>query len=625
MLLKRLMVLRAVAVLSAAQPLPSPPPQRVLWWNMSAAVGAEGMGFSEQVVAFALQGLFNRKFSRRTSTQQQLLFFDIGKMNYDWPGADAHWMKVLQSDGRATFTEIEPTLCALVNAATTTGGVFGGTARYDAEEAAARPPGLRRRFGDGVSTAVALTLAGQRALLPVDSLAAARHGCLRQLPTGADVRQLLRGRSRREAWDWAIRTLLPKSNRSIVYNLNRFRTAADPLGFQTDKQSPATASSLDYAITRNAFVIDLESHAAPGTDATHSTAPWNYDDELITRVFGQLDPLFDAYGWADDEFSWTNETTHGGGTVMCSFASPNLSFWAQLPLPLGAATDKGRRARRLPSGDRGLRLDRSKYYVTFETNEGDTPRILVSAMASSWADARRGSLPVAWAIDPLLAERFPALFDHFAATATANDSFVMGTAGAGYAFLDGMSRAQLRRYGERVGRLVAAYSGHGRAVVDTYGYANLTTHEAYAAAIRSGGGPAGQAPAAFVSQPQLTNGPKLYGYSPFNCTQDNQLLRDGIPLICSSGQPKLFYYSGSLSPMCPACDLAHRIEQAARKQPPPFFVLAYGGLQAFGGSDKPSPKSFFTLLHNALDLLGNDFVPIGSAEMARLAAQALVA
>lgn len=147
---------------------------------MSAAVGAEGMGFSEQVVAFALQGLFNRKFSRRTSTQQQLLFFDIGKMNYDWPGADAHWMKVLQSDGRATFTEIEPTLCALVNAATTTGGVFGGTARYDAEEAAARPPGLRRRFGDGVSTAVALADARGAACTAAGGLAGRRQAWLPQ-------------------------------------------------------------------------------------------------------------------------------------------------------------------------------------------------------------------------------------------------------------------------------------------------------------------------------------------------------------------------------------------------------------------------------------------------------------
>ena len=192
-------------------------------------------------------------------------------------------------------------------------------------------------------------------------------------------------------------------------------------------------------------------------------------------------------------------------------------------------------------------------------------RILVSAMASSWAAPERGSIPVAWAIDPLLAERFPALFDHFAATATANDSFIAGTAGAGYAFLNQMTSSQLQVYGERVGRLTAEYGPH---VIDTYGYADLAQHVAYARAMKHGGA----APAAFVTQPNWSNGAKFEGYSPFNCTIDNQKLSDGTPLICGSGKPKLFYYSGSLDPLCPSCDLAQRIEETARKQPPPFFV-----------------------------------------------------
>jgi hypothetical protein len=80
----------------------------------------------------------------------------------------------------------------------------------------------------------------------------------------------------------------------------------------------------------------------------------------------------------------------GGGTVFCSFASPNLSFWALLPLPAAA----GGKARRLPSGDSGRPLDRGKYYLTFETNEGDTPRIVDSAFGSSWASPLRGAARV---------------------------------------------------------------------------------------------------------------------------------------------------------------------------------------------------------------------------------------
>ena len=132
---------------------------------------------------------------------------------------------------------------------------------------------------------------------------------------------------------------------------------------------------------------------------------------------------------------------------MCSFASPNLSFWAQFPLD--RAKGAPARARALPAHDRGAALDRRKYYVTFETNEGDTPRILVSNMASAWASPQRGSAPVAWAIDPLLAERFPALFDYYARTATRNDSFIAGTAGAGYLPASTQSCRKVRAAGIR--------------------------------------------------------------------------------------------------------------------------------------------------------------------------------
>lgn len=80
---------------------------------------------------------------------------------------------------------------------------------------------------------------------------------------------------------------------------------------------------------QNAFFLDLESHSS---SSKGRTAPWSQDDEFIQQIFVHMEPLFDAYGWADDEFSWTNETSHYGGTIMCSFASPNLSFWAKLKL-----------------------------------------------------------------------------------------------------------------------------------------------------------------------------------------------------------------------------------------------------------------------------------------------------
>jgi hypothetical protein len=52
-------------------------------------------------------------------------------------------------------------------------------------------------------------------------------------------------------------------------------------------------------------------------------------------------------------------------------------------------------------------VTRSRYYLTFVTNEGDTPRIVDSLFGAAWASAKRGSIPIGWAIDPVIGEQFP--------------------------------------------------------------------------------------------------------------------------------------------------------------------------------------------------------------------------
>ena len=182
------------------------------------------------------------------------------------------------------------------------------------------------------------------------------------------------------------------------------------------------------------------------------------DDEFVSSVLATLAPLFSAYGWSY-EYAWTNLTGAAGGAVFCSFATPNLSFWSILKLPSGQTAPT-----KLPKADSGRALDREKFYVTFVTNEGDTPRIVDSLFGSAWASPSRGSVPVGWAIDPVIGEQFPALWDYFARTASANDSFVGGVGGGGYVFLNTLSGPAFSRYARRVGRLLEA---HGPSVVDT--------------------------------------------------------------------------------------------------------------------------------------------------------------
>ena len=82
----------------------------------------------------------------------------------------------------------------------------------------------------------------------------------------------------------------------------------------------------------------------------------------------------------------------------------------------GSVGCAGTRGVRLPHHDLGTALDKDGVYVMFETNEGDTPRILTSQFTEAWLSPNRGSVPVSWAVDPYLAELFPELWNFYAAS-----------------------------------------------------------------------------------------------------------------------------------------------------------------------------------------------------------------
>jgi hypothetical protein len=271
-----------------------------------------------------------------------------------------------------------------------------------------------------------------------------------------------------------------------------------------------------------------------------------------------MEPLFSLYGWSDNEFGlvWMTESSGaspdgtknnseagGGGAVFCSFATPNLSFWKLLALPNGQT-----KARPLPVYDRKMEYDKNKKYVLIETNEGDTPRIVVSAFSKSWVDPRRGSLPISWSIDPQLGDEFPALFDYFSSTAGANDSFISGPGGCGYVYYGRMTDPQIKTFATRCGRLMKDY---GPAVIDTFGQTSfinnagadnqnddtvsvLQNFSRYAAA-------GGVAPQLYLEQP---TGNIKYAYHKCDNKKLDTWLADGTPVICTEGG--VFYVMGSL-------------------------------------------------------------------------------
>ncbi len=132
---------------------------------------------------------------------------------------------------------------------------------------------------------------------------------------------------------------------------------------------------------------------------------------------------------------------------MLSSGAPNLSLWAFLAtvLPPVAKQEFGRAARSATAGKTPAPLEK-KVYVTLQTNEGDTPKIVAGLFGGTWLNPQRGSAPVAWGVNLLLARTFPHLMEYYATTATANDTFFGGTSGAGYVYPSEMPPRAFEKY-----------------------------------------------------------------------------------------------------------------------------------------------------------------------------------
>ena len=269
---------------------------------------------------YVFQGLANR--------DEIELMYDVRYLNFDWPEADVWWKEQLEKDGRLSFEVLNQArnVCDLMDSVLST--KIDGLVVYET--------------ANDHQISIALNVASQRNLLPVTEALKNKYECLKTMPVRMNISNIPEVvNSSKSAWNWTIANLLPNCNKSILFNIYH----NDERRF-TDPQSNATVANLDYAISQHAFITDLK----PDDDEEH---------EILTRVFDEMLPLFDAFGWAHDEHSWTESVTLGGGVVFCSFASPNLSFWAKVPLRDGKLVP-------LPRSDSGKSLNRSKYYVTFE-------------------------------------------------------------------------------------------------------------------------------------------------------------------------------------------------------------------------------------------------------------------
>jgi hypothetical protein len=79
-------------------------------------------------------------------------------------------------------------------------------------------------------------------------------------------------------------------------------------------------------------------------------------------------------------------------------------------------------------------------YVSFYVGDYDSAAWLYQKLPNLWNDPVRGSVPLGWAFNPNLVDRFPVGLDWVRRTASLNDHFITGDSGAGYlnpGYLDG--------------------------------------------------------------------------------------------------------------------------------------------------------------------------------------------
>src|SRR5213594_844154 len=73
-----------------------------------------------------------------------------------------------------------------------------------------------------------------------------------------------------------------------------------------------------------------------------------------------------------------------------------------------------------------------KAYVVLAVPDGDNLDFVSGRMRDLWSESARGTVPVAWSLNPLLSDLAPPMLDMYYDTATPFDRFIAGPSGAGY-------------------------------------------------------------------------------------------------------------------------------------------------------------------------------------------------
>eukprot|EP00038_Savillea_parva_P013494 m.211122 g.211122 ORF g.211122 m.211122 type:complete len:610 (+) comp25378_c0_seq1:200-2029(+) len=390
----------------------------------------------EAVLAMlAMNGLANRDAPTLWLNASSTSWVEGVAVMWSYPAADAtwipHWAKRL---GESADVLPNADLCTVFGVPAVAAAVKG-VVLY---EASAEIDALRW---------VAATAAGLYDAVPMTTLLRASNPCFAQLPVALQLPSAASFATDLDAYQWMVDHLLrtngttPSPQPPVLVGACRswknYTCAwSDPLG----------TAAIDYAVATRGIVVNL--------------AASDPDQAQMLRQIGSFLPAFGVVsGWMEPEDVMVDVLSQCGLVVQCG--APNLPFFA-------AAGGNGSSAPslRLPHHRMTTSFDRTKTYVAFQSNEGDTPKNAYSFRQGNWLNPARGSVPIAWGVAPLIAELFPGLWEYYVDTATPMDSFFAATGGVGYTHP--WSFRNLTELGNKAGELIGRYMPSADNLVDVW-------------------------------------------------------------------------------------------------------------------------------------------------------------
>ncbi|MES2461260.1 MAG: GxGYxYP domain-containing protein [Armatimonadota bacterium] len=266
------------------------------------------------------------------------------------------------------------------------------------------------------------------------------------------------GSAKCDAYLWAKRRYLDTGR----CDPTRLAYYLDAWWLQKPKKARPNCHSLsnhDYFIARKAFFFDLSpwDDEAPQDDTTQPLGTDYKTLSLILRAaYDQTrgEKMIHVGGFVP--WAWKYTVTAGGkhgdvasewqyGAILSCYnaymdadalglnAMANASVFAHFPLKRRYEQPKPTIASLKKAGfiqPEGKVAPRT--YISFYVGDYDAAAWLYQRLPTLWNDPARGTVPLGWAFNPNLAERFPVGMDWARRTATPRDHFIAGDSGAGY-------------------------------------------------------------------------------------------------------------------------------------------------------------------------------------------------